>query len=216
MSVQRVSMQVTGVGGGRVLLTGRGATKRAASPRDISGRQAKTCPKCGVFQPISAFKRNRSMPDGHSGYCRACDLVEVRRWKAANPDYVAAYNAARRKPQLTKVCYCGTVFVTAYPNFKYCQRHQNIKPLAQRRRIAAGRRRRIGTGHTRITSEVIFDRDNGICWICGGDVPRNAAKPDPRTPSVDHVVHASRGGTDTLDNVKLAHLGCNIRRGNRP
>ena len=39
--------------------------------------------------------------------------------------------------------------------------------------------------------------------------------PDRRSPSVDHVVPLSRGGDDTLANVKLSHLTCNLSKGNR-
>lgn len=34
-------------------------------------------------------------------------------------------------------------------------------------------------------------------------------------PSFDHKIPISRGGIDSRDNLALAHLACNIRRGNR-
>jgi len=43
------------------------------------------------------------------------------------------------------------------------------------------------------------------CWLCG--------QPGART--VDHVVPRQFGGTDMLDNLRLAHFGCNVGRGNR-
>jgi 5-methylcytosine-specific restriction endonuclease McrA len=56
-----------------------------------------------------------------------------------------------------------------------------------------------------------------VCWLDGKPVDWDA---DPRSrwaPSVDHVVPRSRGGDPfDLDNCRLAHLGCNARRGNRP
>lgn len=41
------------------------------------------------------------------------------------------------------------------------------------------------------------------CHLCGG----------PGATSADHLVPRSKGGTDALDNLRPAHLGCNIARG---
>jgi 5-methylcytosine-specific restriction endonuclease McrA len=35
-------------------------------------------------------------------------------------------------------------------------------------------------------------------------------------PSLDHIVPVSLGGTHTWANVQLAHLRCNVSKGNRP
>ena len=40
----------------------------------------KTCPACGQQQPVSAFGRNRSLPDGLSFYCRACNRERSNRF----------------------------------------------------------------------------------------------------------------------------------------
>lgn len=57
------------------------------------------------------------------------------------------------------------------------------------------------------------------CHLCGGAIDLNA----PRTPGkpgwekslhVDHVIPLSRGGDDTLENVRPSHGKCNIRKNN--
>ncbi|WP_158070491.1 HNH endonuclease [Streptomyces luteocolor] len=35
------------------------------------------------------------------------------------------------------------------------------------------------------------------------------------SPSLDHVIPLSRGGSHRRDNVQLAHLRCNLRKNNR-
>lgn len=51
------------------------------------------------------------------------------------------------------------------------------------------------------------------CWICGGICVPGSTGDD--APSVDHVIPLSNGGTDTFDNVRIAHRGCNRDRSNR-
>lgn len=38
---------------------------------------------------------------------------------------------------------------------------------------------------------------------------------EQKDKSIDHIRPLSKGGTHTWDNVQLAHLKCNIKKGNR-
>lgn len=60
---------------------------------------------------------------------------------------------------------------------------------------------------------LIFERDGWKCHICGEDVSRDAKYPDPRSPSLDHVVAVSQGGAHDPSNAALAHLECNVAAG---
>lgn len=55
------------------------------------------------------------------------------------------------------------------------------------------------------------------CSICGGSIDLTIRAPDPRTPSIDHVVARAIGGSDDPANLRIAHLWCNqakhLRRG---
>lgn len=56
---------------------------------------------------------------------------------------------------------------------------------------------------------VVWERDGGICGICG--------KPADKTSwHLDHVVPLARGGLHTYENVQVAHPRCNIAKGARP
>lgn len=59
---------------------------------------------------------------------------------------------------------------------------------------------------------LIAERDRSSCGICGGVVDMGLRHPDRLSPSIDHVVPIARGGDDTVANVQLAHLICNIRK----
>lgn len=64
--------------------------------------------------------------------------------------------------------------------------------------------------------EYLARRDGGDCGICGDPIDLGAEYPDPQSASIDHIVPVSLGGSDEETNLRLAHLVCNIRRGNRP
>lgn len=66
----------------------------------------------------------------------------------------------------------------------------------------------------------IYDRDGGICYICG--LPCNyddfyykngAFCIGAKYPTIDHVIPRSKGGQNTFDNFKLAHMICNSLKG---
>lgn len=65
------------------------------------------------------------------------------------------------------------------------------------------------------TLDEIARRDGFRCGLCHRRVDLTTPAPQPRSPSIDHVVPLSRGGDDTRANVQLAHRACNVRKNNR-
>jgi hypothetical protein len=76
-------------------------------------RTSKTCPKCTKQLPIESFSVNRTLPDGHSGWCSRCQAYATRVWRAANPAYVAAYNTARRSTYVRRSQQARTIAALA-------------------------------------------------------------------------------------------------------
>lgn len=60
----------------------------------------------------------------------------------------------------------------------------------------------------RFSRRSIFERDRSSCQYCGRRFDRSDL-------ALDHVIPRSRGGMTTWDNVVLACLSCNTRKGNR-
>lgn len=58
-------------------------------------------------------------------------------------------------------------------------------------------------------------RDGWRCHLCRRLVQPRLAYPHPKSPSIDHLVPISDHGTNDPGNLALAHLICNVRRGNR-
>ena len=61
----------------------------------------------------------------------------------------------------------------------------------------------------------LFERDNWACYLCGTQLRRDVTAPHPLSPSLDHVVPISAGGSNDLSNVRSAHFGCNVEKGDR-
>jgi 5-methylcytosine-specific restriction endonuclease McrA len=91
-------------------------------------------------------------------------------------------------------------------------------PWTDKRREAYHRRRALkkgaSTGNPVLFSE-IAERDGWRCHLCGDRVKRGLAWPHPQSASLDHVIPLSRGGLHDPVNVRLAHLVCNVAKGNR-
>lgn len=60
----------------------------------------------------------------------------------------------------------------------------------------------------RLSRRNIFERDRNTCQYCG----KRFSKPDL---TIDHVLPRSRGGRDTWENLVLACVRCNLRKGSR-
>lgn len=110
---------------------------------------------------------------------------------------------------------CGTLF--------YCLDNQNKKTCSEecRHKLRNARSdKRIPKDQiidTDINLERLFRRDEGKCWICGGQcdfndksISRSGHEYSGATyPTIDHVVPVSRGGLHSWENVRLAHWKCN-------
>lgn len=55
----------------------------------------------------------------------------------------------------------------------------------------------------------IYNRDKGICQICGLPVPDTNEPTDQWAATVDHIIPLSKGGLHTGTNCQLAHRLCN-------
>ncbi|MGX9349179.1 HNH endonuclease [Microbacterium sp. KNMS] len=59
----------------------------------------------------------------------------------------------------------------------------------------------------------IYEGDGWHCWLCEGAVDRSLiGSASIWRPSLDHVVPRVHGGSDELDNLRLAHWWCNVAR----
>ena len=60
----------------------------------------------------------------------------------------------------------------------------------------------------------VFKRHGSTCHLCGKPINDRLTFPNNMSRTVDHLVPVSRGGDNTIDNLRPAHLECNTVRSN--
>jgi len=186
------------------------------------------CETCGFV-----FERSMvAIRKGNQTTCESCQNAKKEQAKkekearAAEKQITANQRKADRLADIMlrtfqTECYeCGKIFVTHNPRQKRCS-EECMRKAANRlsshrkdRRIPKDKR--VDRG---ITAMALYNRDKGVCWICGGLCDPNDKQTINGTiicgnmyPSVDHIIPVCEGGEDSWENVRLAHRICNTRR----
>jgi hypothetical protein len=172
----------------------------ARNDRRKAGRNAKCCAQCGV--EFRATRQDQS-------YCSSRCRHRAKAARAPKPG-----RPSHRARTVVATCQsCGSDFSCTRRDAKFCSKCGRCTEsnLANARRRAA--RIRAVTIAPVVKSD-IYARDDWTCQLCGEPV-RQDLYPHPLSASLDHIVPLSKGGTHEPANVQLAHLRCNIRKGNR-
>lgn len=106
---------------------------------------------------------------------------------------------------------CG-VEVRSRGTIPLCPEHQVERKLERYRRKNR-RRRGEDIVSEPYTLAQIAARDGFQCGLCRRRVDIRLKRPDPLSPSIDHMVPISVSRDDTRANVQLAHLSCNLAKG---
>jgi 5-methylcytosine-specific restriction endonuclease McrA len=134
------------------------------------------------------YKRNREKLKVRKRSRRAADPERARARERA--DYQRNKETHRR---------CQVAWEAANP-----ERVREIR-LGIRERYRA---RKAGAFVEEVDAGVLYQRDEGICGICGKPVEHWRFE-------IDHVIPLSKGGEHSYANTQIAHGRCNRSKGNR-
>lgn len=195
------------------------------------------CSTCHQEKPASAFNRRGASEDGRHYRCRECEsayntarypliretrLAQEAAKRAANIEEARAEDKAfyaRHREELAakkrevraedpeKAHAMATAWREANP--EKVRAYSNEHGRRRRARLA------LATHIEIFPDSEIFSRDKWICQICYKRVNKRYRFPHPMSASIDHVTPVTKGGPHTRQNVVLAHLRCNISKGNR-
>lgn len=168
------------------------------------------CKTCGAERTVSMITLRRS----GIIVCRECKQHRKRIESNARAFKTVAHSFNKGEQVAMRFCPgCGALLA---PRKRLC--HECAREH-ERHRWSLKKRKRNSLAYTKeshtISLRQLYERDGGVCWICGKPCDYSAHYNDSAYPSVDHVVPISKGGKDEWDNIKLAHRGCNSSRGNK-
>lgn len=156
----------------------------------------------------------------HKIRCLVCEYREreARRKEAEKRKKIRREVKEFEKPvkqyqvQAVKSCaVCGGFF---FGPGKYCgpecarKSRQHYDNMKKRRRQKSAWTEESKT----ITLQKLYERDGGVCWICGKPCNYEADSNSNEYPSIDHVIPIADGGKDLWENIRLAHRYCNSWR----
>lgn len=96
---------------------------------------------------------------------------------------------------------------------KACLRPEHVKKV--RDNEYKRKARKVNAFVEEVDLQVIYKRDKGICWLCEKPVDITLKWPDLGFSTLDHVVPLAKGGLHCYGNIKLAHLSCNCKKGDK-
>lgn len=143
---------------------------------------AKTCSDCGELKPLDEFPRNRAHSDGYHNLCKPCNRVRSRaRYQAKRQEYIDRANRWRE------------------------ENHERSNWILRRSQMRQ-RAKRFGVAIIEdVDPLVVFERDGGLCQLCGQPV-------DQTDFEVDHIEPVELGGEHSYANTRLTHTSCNRAR----
>lgn len=152
--------------------------------------------------------------------CEVCEAIErknrevKRKQQAAKQREVTEFfkPVKQHKQIKAKECpICGCFF---YGGKTHCS--EDCSAEARKHYDNTKKRRRYIKSWTpeskTISLRKLYERDNGVCWLCGEHCNYDAGTNDNDYPSIDHVVPIAMGGKDEWKNIRLAHRYCNSIR----
>ncbi len=167
------------------------------------GRSASTCSqrcsghawRAGRRSHHAACERcGNTLPPNHSKFCSARCRVEP-------------------SGDVVDCRICGVEFQRT-TSAQTCSPECSLE-LKRERYQRKNRRRRLRSTPGTYTLRQIAERDGCRCHLCGRKVDITLSGMMKWGPTIDHLVPLSDDGSDTPENVALAHRHCNVSRGNR-
>lgn len=176
-------------------------------------------PRCGTNTGYLAHYRRKEKA------CRPCldaHYQKVKQWKDNNPKYTKSYQAEYYQENYEQIrerkmnLYQENIDVERERKRMFHKLNPDIARASSRRRRA----RLMNVDSEHYSTSQVIELYGTNCHICSEPIDMNAnCRPGQegweRGLNIDHITPISKGGTDTLNNVKPSHAKCNLSKGSR-
>lgn len=198
---------------------------RGLCPRDYA--RAK---RAGDFESPWVGKEMRVYGTNAGQECRWPGCSESAAYSGlCRRDYSRAKRLGNKVDPWNDWATSGTCEVCAKPwksernaNLRFCSNscrsaqyridNPELSAIHRRDSVRRYRARKFETQVDSFTTHDVRMMHGDICYLCSKKIDFSLKLPNPKSPSLDHVIALSRGGTHTLENVAMTHLDCNVRK----
>lgn len=182
----------------------------------------KACTKCKETKSLDEFYGSVAAPDGLQYHCKECQKKASRARQDSR--IVTEEQRLRKNKQQREVYYPKnreaiiertTVYTKANPEMRQGIDRRYHQNNAEKVREKSARRRLAKKGQTvgKVDYVEVRQRDEDVCHICETPIDATLLWPDPQSLTFDHVIPLARGGEHSMDNIRVAHARCNIKKG---
>ncbi len=181
----------------------------------------KICNKCKTEKPTSEYYKHDSTKDFLHPTCKVCSKARSQAWAEKNKEKrrEISRNYVKRNPQKRKES--SAKYYQANKEKQNATRVQWVKDNPEkireygRRHANLRRARKLHNGAEPYTEKQMLETYGTNCYLCNEPVDLTAARRVgaegwERGLHIEHVIPLSKGGPDTLENVRPAHGLCNM------
>lgn len=192
----------------------------------VSGGEVHVFVKCLTCRAETSVASStlRHQKEWHCSNCKRLEKEKQDRLKRFDQEERKRQQEIN-KPRVQiafRFCECGKLLTE--PKRKVCDGclKLHLKETWRRKEIKRRAREQEAICDSSISLKRLYERDNGVCYICGQVCDWNDSEWKHGTfvvgrkyPTIEHLKPLSKGGSHTWDNIKLACLSCNSKKYNR-
>lgn len=157
-----------------------------------------------------------------SSYCIECHSLRLKEYRANNKEAISHRERQYRKDNREAITIREKQYRerTKENRRERAKSYHKLNPDVARRAFARRKARKLQNGFEHYTENDVLGLYGTECHICAGpidlDAPRSIGRMGwENSLHIDHLVPLSKGGSDTIDNVRPSHGKCNLSKGSK-
>jgi 5-methylcytosine-specific restriction endonuclease McrA len=176
----------------------------------------KVCKACGESKAFTEFGKEPRVADGLQARCRLCKNKSGKIWASQNKDKLNLMQNNYRKANPEKMA----IYQQRYKATKreYTKQWYQENKEKYRGYVRARRAKIRENDFVKYSEWEVIAEYGSKCHLCNMEIDMLASRATgssgwEESLHIDHVMPISKGGADSLENVRPAHGLCNLMKG---